>query len=453
MQDFTTGSLPRHIVRMAIPMFFGMIFQTLYVLVDLYFVAQLGESAVAGVSAAGNVQFIVMAFTQVLSVGTMAPIAQAVGRRDAADANRLFHQSLVLALACLGATLVVGYAFAGTYAARFGADAATATAARRYLLAYLPGMAMQFPLFVVGAALRGTGVNRPTMIVQMASVLVNAALAPVLIAGWGTGRPLGVVGAGLASTLAIGVSALFTVWYFGRLESVLTFDRALFRPVWREARRILSVGLPAGGETGLMFVYSALIYLIIRDLGAASQAGFGIGSRVMQSLFIPAMAIAFAVAPIAGQNIGAGRLGRARETFMTGVSIEAGCMLVLSLIAKWQGATMVGIFTTDPAVTAVAVDFLTMISWNFVAQGVIFTAAGMFQAMGNTLPSLAASATRLVTFAVPGLWLARQPGFHLHQLWQLSIATVTLQAVVSLGLLSRAWRRRTSIAMAVPAPA
>ena len=91
----TEGPIPGHIMRMAVPIAVGMIFQTLYVLVDLYFVAQIGDAAIAGVGAAGNVQFLVMAITQILGVGTMALIAQASGRKDRDDANLIFNQSLV----------------------------------------------------------------------------------------------------------------------------------------------------------------------------------------------------------------------------------------------------------------------------------------------------------------------------------------------------------------------
>ena len=91
MQDMTEGPIPGHIMRMAVPIAVGMIFQTLYVLVDLYFVAQIGDAAIAGVGAAGNVQFLVMAITQILGVGTMALIAQASGRKDRDDANLILR--------------------------------------------------------------------------------------------------------------------------------------------------------------------------------------------------------------------------------------------------------------------------------------------------------------------------------------------------------------------------
>ncbi len=451
MQDFTQGSIPNHIIRMAVPVFAGMIFQTLYFLVDLFFVSRLGDASVAGVSAAGNLQFIVMALTQVLSVGTMVLISHASGRKDRDDANRVFHQSLLLAVACMVVTLVVGYSLAGRFARGIGADQATADAATAYLHAYLPALALQFALVTVAAALRGTGVAKPTMVVQVLSVVLNAVLAPVLIAGWGTGHPLGAAGAGLASSVSVLAAVLLLLWYFTKLETFVTFDRAQLVVHVDTWKRILRIGLPAGGEFALMFVYMGVIYVIIRDLGAAAQAGFGIGSRVMQSLFIPAMAIAFAASPIAGQNIGAGKLHRARETFMTGVAMETVCMLILTGVAQWLGGSLVGVFTTEPAVVAVATTFLGIISVNFAAQGVIFTSSGMFQALGNTVPAMISSGTRVLTFAGPGWWLSRQPGFELKQLWYLSVATVTLQAVVSVALLAREWKKRQAAGASVSA--
>jgi Na+-driven multidrug efflux pump len=100
MKDLTEGSIASHLVRMAVPIGIGMVFQTLYLMVDLYFVSRLGDAAIAGVSAAGNLQFLVMALTQVLGVGSGALIAHAAGRKDRDEANLIFNQSLGLAALC-----------------------------------------------------------------------------------------------------------------------------------------------------------------------------------------------------------------------------------------------------------------------------------------------------------------------------------------------------------------
>jgi putative MATE family efflux protein len=442
MQDMTEGSIARHLFRMSAPIAVGMLFQTLYVLVDLYFVAQLGDSAIAGVSTAANLQFIIMAATQVLGVGTMALIAQAVGRKDQADANLVFNQSLVLAMILIVVTLVGGYLVIDPYMRSVGADEETANAGAEYLRWFLPGLALQFALIAMGSALRGTGINKPSLIVQMLTVVLNALLAPILIAGWLTGKPYGIAGAGLATSISVAFGVFLMGLYFHKLEKFVGVDRALLgaRPdVWK---RILRIGLPPGGEFALMFCYLAIIYWVIRHFGAEAQAGFGVGSRVMQAIFLPAMAVAFATAPIAGQNVGGGHHDRVRETFRASVFLGSGIMIVLTLICQLKPEWFVHFFTKDQAVLAVAATFLHIISWNFVAQGIIFTCSGMFQALGNTLPGLMSSATRLVTFAIPALWLSMRPGFELKQLWFLSVATVTLQALTSLFLLRGQFRRR-----------
>ena len=426
----------------------GMIFQTMYYLVDLYFVARLGDAAVAGVSSAGNVQFIVMALTQVLGVGTMALIAQAVGRRDQADANRLFNQSTVLALGCGVAVLVGGMLLAPVYMGAIGADPATAAAGTAYLRAYVPGLALQFAIVSMGSALRGTGIVKPTMLVQIVTVVLNIVLAPVLIAGWGTGRPLGAAGAGLASSLAIVVGVVMLTMYFLRLEHYVRFSVAEMRFQRDLVWRILRIGLPPGGEFALMFMYTGVSYYVIRDFGAASQAGYGIGSRVMQAIFLPVMAVSFSAAPLAGQNVGAQRMDRVRDTFKWAAIIGCVPMAILTLGCQIAADLPIRGLTNEAAVVAVGAEFLQMISWNFVATGLIFTCSGMFQALGDTIPALVSSATRLLTYAGPALWLSTRPGFQIRQVWWLSVITVTLQAGLSVWMLRGLLARRSARAAA-----
>jgi Na+-driven multidrug efflux pump len=207
---------------------------------------------------------------------------------------------------------------------------------------------------------------------------------------------------------------------------------------------LLRIGLPAGGEFFLMFIYMAFLYWLIRGFGPAAQAGFGIGMRVMQATFLPAMAISFAVPAVAGQNFGARRGERVRETLKQGLILECSIMLLLAVLCHVAPEAMIGAFTGDPAVQAIGVEFLTIISTNFVAMGFVFACSGLFQGMGNTWPGMASTASRLVTFIPPALWLAQRPGFALRQLWFLSVATVLLQAVVS-GLLVR-WQMRQRLA-------
>ncbi len=442
MNDLTEGPISAHLMRIAIPIAIGMLFQTAYYLVDLYVVGGLGDAAIAGLGSAGNVQFLVMAITQVLGVGTLALIAQAAGRKDRADANLIFNQSLVLAAVCAGITLVGGYALSGMYMTRLGADAATSAAGITYLYWFLPGLALQFAMVSMGSALRGTGIVNPTIVVQVLTVGLNAILAPVLISGWFTGVPLGIAGAGIATSISVLVAVVMMVGYFVRLEHYVGFDRSLVRPRAVAWRRILAIGLPPGGEFALMFVYMGVIYWVIRDFGPEAQAGFGIGSRVMQAIFLPAMAIAWAASPVAGQNAGARKHDRVRETFRTAMITLSALMLVLTLLCRIRPEALIAVFSDDPEVVADGAEFLRIISLNFVFSGIVFTCSGMFQAIGNTMPALIASATRIVTFAIPAVWLSYQPWFELHHLWYTSVATVTMQAAASWWMLSVALERK-----------
>jgi putative MATE family efflux protein len=408
-------------------------------MVDLYFVGQLGHIALAGVSAAGNVMLIVMALTQMLSVGAVSLIARAVGAKQQAQANHLFNQTMLMGLAGMLLTLVAGFCLSEWYLRAVGADHATQEAGAAYLLWYTPGLAMQFLLNALATGLRGVGIVKPTMLVQLLTVIVNIILAPVLIAGWGTGVAFGVAGAGLASTLAILVGVLVTIWYFARREHYIQISWQCLRPQWSSIRAMLAIGFPAGAEFACMFLFVAIIYKAISQFGAPAMAGFGVGARIMQAVFMPGMAIAFAVPAIAAQNIGAGEIARVREVMLKTLQIEAGMMFVLMLLCKFAPETLVNGFIQDAEARVVALDYLRLISWNFVASGLVFAASGLFQAFGNTWPSLFSTVTRILTFAIPALYLSQTNNFAITDIWYLSVIAVSLQAVLSLTLLRREW--------------
>src|SRR5437667_115727 len=224
MQDLTTGPITRHLLKTTGFMLVTMLFQTLYFLIDLYWVGPRGTAAVAR----------------------------------------------------------------------------TAELAAQYLAWFVPAMALQFGLVAMSAALRAIGNFKTGMVVGTATVILNMLLAPFLIFGWGTGRPLGVAGAALSSLVAIVVGLVWLTAFFRKVGSFLRFDPRAWRPRTAVWKRMLGIGLPSGVEFGITTVYLALVYSITRPFGAAAQAGFGIGMRIIQAGFMPVVALAFSVAPVAG---------------------------------------------------------------------------------------------------------------------------------------------------------
>ncbi|MBI2683612.1 MAG: MATE family efflux transporter [Acidobacteriales bacterium] len=451
MQDLTKGSITKNILAMTSFMLVTMVVQTLYFLVDLYFVGRLGKEAVAAVSLSGNLMFIVLAVTQMLGVGTTALIAQAIGRKDKEDALLIFNQSQVMGVLVGAIFLFVGMVLRGMYANALAADPVTAELAKQYMSWFIPAMALQFLLVGTGAALRGTGNFKPGMIVSTATILLNMILAPVLIFGWGTGHPLGVAGAALASFIAIIVGVVWLTVYVVRHEVYLQFeskDWGVRFDIWK---RMLKIGLPAGAEFALMWVYLVIIYFVAKPFGAAAQAGFGIGLRVVQAFFLPVVALGFAVSPVAGQNFGAQLADRVRETFRSGATMATSLMLLFTALAHIAPEASIRVFSSDPQVIAVGAEYLRIISFNFIASGLVFVSSSMFQAMGNTLPPLFSSASRIVLLAIPALVLAKLPGFDLRWIWYLSVGSVTLQMVLNLYLLQREFARKLQFQVKLPA--
>jgi len=452
VRDLTTGSIGGHLIRMALPIMAGMIFQTAYYLVDLYFVAHVGPAAIAGVAAAGNVVMLVLALTMMLGAGTLALLSHAVGRKDQAESNLVFNQANAVGVLLSGVTLIAFYPLAPVYMANVGADAATAEAGRVYLYCYIPGLALQFIMTALASALRATGIVQAPMLISAASLTINIVLAPVLIAGWGTGHPLGVLGAGLASSIAVTAGFVMLGIYFFRFESYVRLDFRAWRPRWQIWKRLLLIGVPAGGEFILMVVYASIIYWAIRPFGTDAQAGYGAGSRVMQAIFMPGFALSFAAAPIAGQNFGAKNWERVRHTFRAAVVASTAIMIVLMLICQWRPDALIRIFSNYPPVVAEGAEFLRIISWNFIGAGIIYSCSGMFQALGNTWPALMSSSSRFLTLALPVVLLSLQPGFRIEWVWYVSVVSVVLQAMLSLLLIWREFRRRLPAPESTPAP-
>lgn len=449
MQDLTTGSITRHLMKTMSFMLLMMVFQTLYVLIDLYWVGRLGTAAVAAVGIAGNLMFMVLALTQMLAVGTTTVVAHAIGRKDPDAARLAFNQSLSLAASVGGLFLAVALVLRTGYASSQSADAETARQAAQYLLWFIPAMALQFPLVAMSAALRGEGNFKLGVAVGSVTIVINIIVAPVLIFGWLGAPAMGISGAAVASLIALVVGNVWLALYF-RGDAVLRFDTSEWSPRIEQWKRMLAIGLPAGFDFAMMAVYLFIVYATTKPFGAAAQAGFGIGMRVMQAAFMPVVALGMAVAPIAGQNFGARLADRVRHTFRDGALLAALMMTLFFILCHVAPSGLIRVFTKDPAAIIVGDEYLRIVSWSFFASGVIFVAGSMFQAMGNTLPSVATSLVRIVVVAIPVVVLARTPGFHLATIWRLAVISVYMQLGMALLLLRREFSRRLNFGAVSP---
>jgi putative MATE family efflux protein len=452
MQDLTTGSLTGHLLKTTSFMLVSMIFQTLYILVDLFWVGRLGTDAIAAVGLAGNLSFVVIAITQVLGVGATTLVSHASGRKDQDRAIFVFNQSQVLSLVVAILFLAVSMALRHQYAATQAATDGMRIATEQYLLWFVPAMALQFAMVAMGAALRGTGNFKPGMIVQTATVIINMIVAPFLIFGWGPFPRMGVSGAAVATFISIVIGVAWISIYFVDAKAYLRFHFGHWVPQPRVWWDMLKIGLPAGAEFMLMGIYMAVIYAITKPFGAAAQGGFTIGLRIVQSAFLPVVALGFAVAPVAGQNFAARQGDRVREAFKAAAGMAAAVMVTTAIVIYTFAPGLMGVFTKDPAVVQVGVEYLRIVFVTFVFSGVTFVTSSMFQALGNTIPSLATSGLRLLVSVIPAILLSRVAGFHLTWIWYVGILSVVLQTTANLLLLQREFRLKLGQAAPVIAP-
>jgi putative MATE family efflux protein len=445
MKNLSVGSIPGHVASMSLQMFIGMVVQVAYFVTDLKFVSMLGNEKAAGFAAAGNLWFAVLALTQVLSVGTAALVSHAVGSQQRERANLVFNQSLMLSVVMGIFVIVLVYAVATPYMHVEAADGVVAQAGIDYLLGVAPGLGLQFLVVSMFATLRGTGMVKPTMIIQFITVGLNILFAAVLTIGWLTGKPYGPFGAGVATTLATIVGVIISAYYLHRHEKYVSFHREQIKPRAEVLKRLLFIGLPIGLEFMFMALVMGVMYFVIRKFGAEAQAGLAQGQGALRMIMLPAMAVAFAAAPIAGQNFGARRPDRVRETFNWTVGMSVAIMLALTIFCQFGSHLLMHIFTHEEAVVTVGATMLMITSWNFAANGIIFSCSSMFQGLGNTWPTIASSIIRVFVFIVPVLWLSTRENFELVDVWHLSVVSMFLQAIVSFALLRREFAKKLAV--------
>jgi putative MATE family efflux protein len=440
LKDLNQGSVMGNLLRMSVFLMASMLGQALYLLADMYWVGRLGKESVAAVGLAANLMALTLALTQMMGVGTTTLISHAAGAHNQDRARLIFNQSFVMSIVGGGTLCLVAFLLRHAYCAALAASPQTVQLGTAYLAWFVPALFLQFPLISMGAALRGAGVVKPTVVILVLTVLLNLVLAPILIFGWGTGHAFGVRGAAMATffALVLGVAGMFG--YFLFREKYLAFDTSGMRPdfpLWREMFRI---GLPAGAELGILGVYLIVVYASLRHFGAAAQGGFAIGARIMQSLILPAVAVGMANAPIVGQNFSAKHPARVRESFWAACAVGSAVMLLLTALCQAKPAALVSLFSKQDDVVAVAAGYLRLISTTFVATGLIFACTSVFQGLGNTRPPFVSSVIRLLVFTAPVLLLLSR--LTLQDIWLISAGSIWVQAVANLWFLRKELRAK-----------
>ncbi|MBN1400572.1 MAG: MATE family efflux transporter [Anaerolineae bacterium] len=396
-----SDDLRREVLRLGLPAVTERILSLLVSLVNGVLVGHLGAAALAAVGLSGNIEMIGMTFLQAVSTGTTSLVAQSVGANNRALAQRVFEQSMLVGIAMGLACLALLLPTSRWALIAMGAEPETVTEGMRYL-PYLAGTLPLMSMLTVGnAALRGAGDTKTPMYIMGAMNVLNAALSWVLIRGWGPISPMGVLGAGIAAAVSRSLAGLAVVMLLFSHHSPLPLKRLLNRPDRDILRRLLDVGLPAGGENLLMRVAFLTYTRAIASLGTVAYAAYTIASRVEHITMMPAFGFSVAATTLAGQSLGAGDIQRARRSVFRSIEIAMGVSFLGAAIFVGFPRAMLSIFTNDQAIIAQGILPLQILAAGQPLMAVAQCLSGGLRGSGDT------RSTMWVTGI--GGWLVRIP--------------------------------------------
>jgi putative MATE family efflux protein len=355
-QDFTEGSLRRAIVLLAIPMVLEMVMESLFAIVDVFWVAHLGANAIATVGLSESILMLVYCGAMGLSMAITAMVARRIGEKDYEGAAVATVQAMAIAIASAAVIAAAGIRFAPTFLGIMGASPDVISTGQRYAAVMLGSSVSIVLLFVNNGVFRGAGDAAIAMRVLWLSNIINLLLDPCFIFGLGPFPKLGVTGAAVSTTVGRSIGVAFQIWILFGGKSRIKLAASKFRIHWDVMKRLFRVAVNgmfqyAIGQTSWM-----VLVRIVSTFGSVAVAGYTIAIRIIIFAILPSWGLSGAAATLVGQNLGANKPDRAeRSVWLTGFYnvLFLGGVAVLFIAFP---ESIIRLFTTDPAVIPYGVD-------------------------------------------------------------------------------------------------
>jgi putative MATE family efflux protein len=405
VKDFTTGSIDKAIFLLSVPMILEMVLESLFAVVDIFFVNKLGKEAVTTVGLTESLMYIVYSLAIGLSMGTAAMVARRTGEKNFKAIGDIAMQAIYL---CLGIAIILGLTgiiFAKELLTMMGAGDAVINSGYRFTQIMFGGNIVIMLLFLNNAVFRGAGDAAIAMKVLWIANILNIILDPILIFGLGPVPALGVKGAAIATTTGRGIAVLVQLYYLWKGKGVLKVLKEHLSIKWDIIKQILQ--LSAGGVGQYVIASCSWIFLmrIISDFGQDAVTGYQTALRVIVFTILPAWGFANAAATLVGQNLGAGKPERAEKSVWRTAFLTMLFFIFIALIFLLFAAPILSVFIHDAVSLSYGVECL-----HIIALGYLFFSYGMvisqsFNGAGDTKTPTILNFVCFWLLQIPLAWL------------------------------------------------
>jgi putative MATE family efflux protein len=368
-QEFTTGSIDRAIVLLSIPMILEMAMESLFAIVDAFFVSRIGVEAVATVGITESVLTLVYSIAIGLSSAATAVVSRRVGEGDRNAASRAGAQVILIALVLSLFIALPGFIYAEDILNFMASDKSVSESGYMFTRILLTCNLPILLLWMLNGIFRGAGDAATAMKALWIANIANIILCPVFIFGAGPIPAMGVAGSAVATTIGRSAGVVYQLWVLFRPGRIVHLTREMFRPKWNVISTLVRV---ASGSTGQYLIASAswiFMMYILGHIGKDTVAGYTIAIRLVMFSILPSWGMANAASTLVGQNLGAGQPDRAEKSAWRAGYFNMIFTGVVSLISLLFAPFFIGLFTEDPAVASSGVMALRIIAGGYVLYG------------------------------------------------------------------------------------
>ncbi len=407
--DYTRIPLKRAVLLLAVPMMLELVLESTFAVVDIFFVAQLGPSAVATVGLTETYLFLLYAIAMGLAMAVTAVVARRIGEQQNEEAALSAVQAIAVALLVSLPFAVAGVVWAQDLLRVMGADAWAIEHGYRYTQWMLGGNAAILLLFVINAVFRGAGDAAAAMRVLWVANALNITLDPILIFGLGPIPALGIEGAAIATNIGRGAGVLMQLWILIRGSEHLRIHRSSLR--WHSATVVRIVHTSLGGIGQMIVAMTAWIFLmrILASVSTEAVAGVTIALRIMMFTLMPAWGMSNAAATLVGQNLGAGQPARAEASVWRIGWMNMVFTLAVSVAFFFLHDRLVSLFTDDAQVIAIGGEWLAILSYSYFIYGWWMVSMQAYNGAGDTITPTRINLVFFWLIQIPLAWMLALP--------------------------------------------